>query len=303
MKRNVSRILSLLLTLSLCAGMLMVPVWAAEEDTSAPDTTVTQPTEGDDAGEPTEGDDAGEPAEGDDAGEPAEGDNADEPTEGEDADEPTEGEDADEPTEGDDADEPAEGEDADEPAEPEKVTFTDVEEGRWYYSAVTTIAAAGWMNGMGEGTFAPTGTFSVAQVLSVAARIHAAANEKEIAAAEEGTPWYTMYVNYCVENEIIAEDAFTAEDLTRAATRFEVLAILDKAPAASCFEAKREVADGYIPDLAEADENGAVVYKWYRAGIIDGNAEHEFTGANTITRAEAASILCRVMDLVDRIAE
>lgn len=272
MKRNVSRILSLLLTLSLCAGMLMVPVWAAE-DTSAPDTTVAQPTEGEDAGEPTEGEDAGEPAEGEDAGEPDEGEDAGEP------------------------DEPAE------PAEPEKVTFTDVEEGRWYYSAVTTIAAAGWMNGMGEGTFAPTGTFSVAQVLSVAARIHAAANEKEIAAAEEGTPWYTMYVNYCVENEIIAEDAFTAEDLTRAATRFEVLAILDKAPAASCFEAKREVADGYIPDLAEADENGAVVYKWYRAGIIDGNAEHEFTGANTITRAEAASILCRVMDLVDRIAE
>lgn len=281
MKRNVSRILSLLLTLSLCAGMLMVPVWAAE-DTSAPDTTVAQPTEGEDAGEPTEGEDAGEPAEGEDAGEPDEGEDAGEPDEGEDAGEPAE---------------PAE------PAEPEKVTFTDVEEGRWYYSAVTTIAAAGWMNGMGEGTFAPTGTFSVAQVLSVAARIHAAANEKEIAAAEEGTPWYTMYVNYCVENEIIAEDAFTAEDLTRAATRFEVLAILDKAPAASCFEAKREVADGYIPDLAEADENGAVVYKWYRAGIIDGNAEHEFTGANTITRAEAASILCRVMDLVDRIAE
>ena len=290
MKRNVSRILSLLLTLSLCAGMLMVPVWAAE-DTSAPDTTVAQPTEGEDAGEPTEGEDAGEPAEGEDAGEPAEGEDAGEPAEGEDAGEPAEGEDAGEP------DEPAE------PAEPEKVTFTDVEEGRWYYSAVTTIAAAGWMNGMGEDTFAPTGTFSVAQVLSVAARIHAAANEKEIAAAEEGTPWYTMYVNYCVENEIIAEDAFTAEDLTRAATRFEVLAILDKAPAASCFEAKREVADGYIPDLAEADENGAVVYKWYRAGIIDGNAEHEFTGANTITRAEAASILCRVMDLVDRIAE
>ena len=290
MKRNVSRILSLLLTLSLCAGMLMVPVWAAE-DTSAPDTTVAQPTEGEDAGEPAEGEDAGEPTEGEDAGEPAEGEDAGEPDEGEDAGEPDEGEDAGEP------DEPAE------PAEPEKVTFTDVEEGRWYYSAVTTIAAAGWMNGMGEGTFAPTGTFSVAQVLSVAARIHAAANEKEIAAAEEGTPWYTMYVNYCVENEIIAEDAFTAEDLTRAATRFEVLAILDKAPAASCFEAKREVADGYIPDLAEADENGAVVYKWYRAGIIDGNAEHEFTGANTITRAEAASILCRVMDLVDRIAE
>ena len=296
MKRNVSRILSLLLTLSLCAGMLMVPVWAAE-DTSAPDTTVAQPTEGEDAGEPTEGEDAGEPAEGEDAGEPAEGEDAGEPAEGEDAGEPAEGEDAGEPAEGEDAGEP------DEPAEPEKVTFTDVEEGRWYYSAVTTIAAAGWMNGMGEDTFAPTGTFSVAQVLSVAARIHAAANEKEIAAAEEGTPWYTMYVNYCVENEIIAEDAFTAEDLTRAATRFEVLAILDKAPAASCFEAKREVADGYIPDLAEADENGAVVYKWYRAGIIDGNAEHEFTGANTITRAEAASILCRVMELVDRIAE
>jgi len=428
MKKSVSRILSLLLTLSLCAGMLLLPAWAAEgEDKTEPaeTTTAAEPTEG----EPTDGT-AAEPAEGEpaDAAEPAEGEPADaaEPAEDESADaaEPTEPADETEPAaepkvslsaahddititvtaaekiavgeeitvsaagmaedaepwsfniyaEKDNAkrfslfqggklldfksfeecsdiiasDEYKEnafiepngsatvtlevpeeyqdwdlavrvslpgqvfvnvpfslksetGEPETEPA-PEKVSFSDVQEGRWYYNVVNTIAAAGWMNGNPDGTFDPTGNISISQVLVIAARIHANSFEKEIAPVEGG-PWYTQYVNYCVENGIIAEDAFSEEDMTRAATRFEFIEIMDKAPQPMRTAAMREVADGYIPDLAEADEHGEIVYKWYRAGIIDGNDTHAFNGPNTITRAEAASILCRVMVLVERISE
>lgn len=390
MKKSVSRILSLLLTLSLCAGMLMVPVWAAETPTAAPDAAA-EPAESAEPTAPAEDVDSAEPADAmsvthgdvtltatvDEDGKytvsaagmqeedvwavniHATKDNAnrysmvttdgklsdfmtfEEAVEFIGTDEyrenafieangsisfelviPEEYADWDlairislpgqvfeeiplvdeEPAEPAESAEPAEPTEPAEPAEPTEVSFTDVTEDRWYYSFVNTIAKAGWMNGNTDGTFDPTGNVQVAQVLVIAARIHAASFEKEIAPVEEG-PWYTQYVNYCVENGIIEEDAFTAEDMTRAATRFEVVEILDKAPQPARFEAMREVADGYIPDLAEADEHGETVYKWYRAGIIDGNTEHEFTGANTITRAETAVMLCRVMVLVERITK
>lgn len=33
-----------------------------------------------------------------------------------------------------------------------------------------------------------------------------------------------------------------------------------------------EVADGFIPDLAEGDEYGEIVYRWYRSGVLTGDA-------------------------------
>ena len=42
---------------------------------------------------------------------------------------------------------------------------------------------------------------------------------------------------------------------------------------------------------------GDVVYRWYRAGILTGDAIHAFQGAKSITRAEVAVILCRLLDL------
>ena len=55
---------------------------------------------------------------------------------------------------------------------------------------------------------------------------------------------------------------------------------------------------GYIPDVAEADEYGAIVYKWYRAGLTSGDSgTHAFRGGDSITRAEAAVIMCRITNM------
>ena len=60
-----------------------------------------------------------------------------------------------------------------------------------------------------------------------------------------------------------------------------------------------EVADGFIPDLAESDPYGEIVYRWYRSGVLTGDNEHKFNGSSTITRAEACVIICHLTALVE----
>ncbi len=180
--------------------------------------------------------------------------------------------------------------------QPVEVNFSDVAESDWFQPYVAKIVGAGWMSGMGEGQFAPNGPLTVAQVLVMASKIHSSTFGKEIARAEG--EWYAPYYNYCVAEGLIAGGQYT--DMNRAATRFEMVEILDKAAHESrTNRGVNDVDDGFIPDLAEGDEHGEVVYRWYRSGLITGGSDHSFNGASTITRAEASVILCRLLLLVD----
>lgn len=190
-----------------------------------------------------------------------------------------------------------EGEQAEAPVE---VSFTDVTESDWFYRFVAPIVASGQMAGMGDGKFDPNGNLTVAQVLTLAARTDLRVKGAgDLAPASEG-PWYTPFVNYCVENSIIAANQFSEEDMNRSATRYEMASILDAAAGESVTQPINDVPDGFIPDLSEADPYGAVIYKWYRAGITAGYEDHSFLGERTITRAETSVILCHLFNLVER---
>lgn len=180
------------------------------------------------------------------------------------------------------------------------VRFDDVAEDAWYYSFVTTICSNGWMSGQGSGRFNPEGQLLVSQALVLAARLYQDYMGAEIAAAEG--PWYVAYYNYCLEHGVIQVGEFTLADMDRPATRFELVSVLDRAASESrtLGMVNPTLADGYIPDLAEADPNGEVVYRWYRAGILSGDEAHNFNGTTTIRRSEVAVILCQLLFLVDR---
>ncbi len=184
------------------------------------------------------------------------------------------------------------------PAEPVAVTFTDVPEGEWYAEYVLAAAGAQKMSGKGDGTFDPLGSLTVAQVLAMAVTVDAEAKAVTRPSDVEGAAWWQDEYDYCVANKIIAADAFTAADMVRPATRFEMVAILDAVAGPSVTRPINVVNDGYIPDVAEADEYGAIVYKWYRAGLTSGDSgTHAFRGGDSITRAEAAVIMCRITNM------
>lgn len=60
----------------------------------------------------------------------------------------------------------------------------------------------------------------------------------------------------------------------------------------------KDVPNGDIPDIMEADEYGGIVYQWYRVGYIEGDETGRFLGTTNISRAEVAAILCRIAGLM-----
>lgn len=172
-------------------------------------------------------------------------------------------------------------------------SFSDVKETDWFRPYVEKAVAAGLMTGVSEDLFSPGRELSLAETLVLAYQLHSRTGGGSV--PQIGGAWYMPYYQYCLNSGIIAPNQLTPSGLTGLASRFEMAAILDKAVPASRMIPVKEIAS--IPDLAEGDPYGAVVYKWYRAGIVGGDEFGRFNGGSSVTRAEMAVILCQLNNL------
>ncbi len=170
--------------------------------------------------------------------------------------------------------------------------FSDVKAGSWYESGVRAVYTRGIMNGTGEKVFAPSQTITWAQAAAIAARIHAARNGAEIAAAESA--WYEPYLAYaaqakllpstCPEGAAAAVQTITRQEL--AGLFANVLSADDLPP----------LNDQSIPDLAAVDaEFRAAVQQMYAAGVFTGKDGGRFDPKGSATRAEIAVIVSRLL--------
>lgn len=178
------------------------------------------------------------------------------------------------------------------------VSFVDIPSGYWGSEAITKAAQNGLMIGVGNNKFDPEGNLTIAQVLTLAYRLHHQHSGEELPDVSAVAAWYLPYYQYCVENGIIYAEEVSSMGLDdRNITRNEMVRILNKAVSDEQMEAVKQVSNGDIPDVDEDAEYGAEIYRWYRAGVLVGNSDGLFHGDSALTRAEVATILCRLYGL------
>ena len=177
------------------------------------------------------------------------------------------------------------------------VLFTDIPAGKWYTEAVQRVSAIGLMVGS-NGLFNPNGTVTLAQVVAVAARVHAQKDQNEDILAEfikeydeQHQPWFCAYVDYCKMHSLIQGNEFGSSWETRTATCEEMAYILHHA--IGSVTSIRQIT---IPDLTgvkPAYQPGMVALA--NAGIISGtDAKYTFNPKGFATRAQLAVILTRL---------
>ncbi len=165
--------------------------------------------------------------------------------------------------------------------------FSDVPSDEWFASNVKDAFELGLMKGAGAGKFNPKGNLSLAETITVAARIHSLATTGE-EKFEQGNPWYQVYADYALANGIIVS---VPANITSNATRLQFAEILAKAMSDEDLSAINTVDNGIIPDVASNE----AVYKLYRAGVLTGGDEKgTFSPANSISRAEVSAIVARM---------
>ena len=172
----------------------------------------------------------------------------------------------------------------------EGISFSDVNPGDWFYDNVMDAAENGYISGMGDGTFNPTGATTRAQFASMIANAMGYEANPDAKSAFPDVAddfWGKAAINFCVENGILSGYDDGTFQPNKAITRQEAASILRNA-----FELTETTSELFPDDSAIAGWAKESVYLVKAAELMKGDAgTGNFRPTSTITRAEAASIL------------
>ena len=173
--------------------------------------------------------------------------------------------------------------------------FTDNNASNWYYPSVVSAYEYGLMDGIGNNLFSPNGNITIAQAIAIAVRINCIYFDGGIPEFEtdvENT-WYDAYVQSGFRRNII-ESSYP--NYNASARRAQFAEILSKSINPLDFEEINWIDDGAISDVPMNADYANAVYMLYRAGVLTGDDAGNFNPNSTITRAEAAAIITRIVD-------
>ena len=171
--------------------------------------------------------------------------------------------------------------------------FSDISENDWYYDNVMDAANNGYVNGMGDGTFAPKKATTRAEFAAMIANAMGYESNPDVKSMFPDVAddfWGVAAINFCAQNGIISGYDDGTFQPNKAITRQEAAAILNNA-----FELSEKYGTSselYPDDSKIAGWAEAHVYAAKAAGLMKGDAgTGAFRPTDTIIRAEAASIL------------
>ena len=165
-----------------------------------------------------------------------------------------------------------------------------------FAAGVQSAYELGLMTGTSDTAFIPSGKLSLAEAVALAARLHSI-YVGDNADFSGGDPWYQSYVDYAIQNGIIAAGAYST--YVPAATRAQFASILAAALPSEALPAINSVAS--LPDVPANATYAAAALKLYNAGILTGSdAAGTFNPESSIQRSEVATIVTRMADQSQR---
>jgi|GEM_PF-6897141 len=180
--------------------------------------------------------------------------------------------------------------------------FTDVSANQWFTDNVAEAFAFSLMKGNSAATFNPYGNVTVAEAVTMAARIHSIYTTGSESFVQTGSKWYQVYLDYAYQNGVISY-AYYNSDVTQKATRAQYAEIFANALPGDGLYPINTVGDNAVPDVPMTASCAPSVYKLYRAGILTGSdVRGTFSPSSYITRAESAAIVSRMAESNNRVA-
>ena len=177
--------------------------------------------------------------------------------------------------------EPGQPSQPDEPDVPD-FPFTDVSVNAWYYEAVKYVYENGIMNGMDRYSFQPNGTLTRAMIWTMLARFDGVDTEG-------GNSWYAKAQEWAT-----ATGVSDGENPTGEVTREQLITMLWRYAGSPTYTAD---LSGYV-DTADISSWAEQAMCWAVAtGVIEGDENAALTPKADTTRAQAAAMLMRAIEL------
>lgn len=179
-------------------------------------------------------------------------------------------------------------------------SFKDVKTTAWYYKDVTEYTKLGIIAGFSDGTFKPDDKVTDVQFLVMMTRTFFN-NKVEAVKAPAGSKWY--YANIKVAEDTTLNNGLTVTDT--AMSRYNMALVLynelvlsgkkNHADSTKVSNAKNVFKDW---DTMELKQKTYVKY-CYALDILAGMADGTFSGNNSMTRAQACTVIMRMLKLVN----
>ena len=163
----------------------------------------------------------------------------------------------------------------------------------------------GAISGYPDGTFKPNNTITKAEFLKIA---YATVTNKQTEAAQQGEHWVTGVRDAAIEDGIISEAELPVSQLNDPITRYEMTRIMVRLTENSLKEAKTGTTGiaNVMSDYQKVSNQPAFkhyVEQAYMKGLIAGmDKQGTFAGDKTGTRAEAATMIVRIIDKSARVS-
>lgn len=184
-------------------------------------------------------------------------------------------------------------------------SFIDVEENEWYYDEVKIVYEEGVMKGKSDTQFDPTANMSRAEFVTVLCRLSDESCEGKgnnlsfSDTAKEA--WYADYVAWGVETEMVKGLPDNKFAPNQAVSRQEMAVFIDRFISYMNIQLKdNSKVDAFGDNNKVADYAKIAIEAMRKSGIITGDQNGNFNPTNKASRAEVATILTRILPLMEK---
>jgi len=173
----------------------------------------------------------------------------------------------------------------------EKLKLTDVKDGDWFKSNVEFLIDKGIVNGYADGTFKPSDTVTKAQFVKM---IITSIGYTDIPSGSNY--WAAPYVEKAMTLEILSPRIVTKDEFEQPISRADMALIISKALREDYVKNIEDYAK-LLKDYASINDiYKEYVLKAYSKGILGGYSDGEFKATNSLTRAEASTVIVRMLN-------
>ena len=194
------------------------------------------------------------------------------------------------------------------------VTFSDVPANHWAHSYISRAATEGLVNGTGDGTFQPERNVTYSEWFTMLTRLFYQAELDSYTGST--THWWEPYISVAAKHDLVRDTAFRVPTTT-AAYNPDVAAaetVMNRYQMAATMyyllqDTERKSGTELLSDAATARAGAALkdffsmerVQQWavsvtFDRGFILGTDKGIFDGTMNMSRAQAATVLCRLSD-------
>lgn len=169
--------------------------------------------------------------------------------------------------------------------------YTDVNSSHWAYDSVNTMSDKSIVAGYLDGSFKPNNTVTYGEFIKMAL---IAATGNDVGNSGSGN-WALNYYNKSLELGYFTQYDIAKEQLNSQITRGDMALIISSILGDVKIKDYDKIQEG-IEDITFQTKNEYDITKAYAYGILTGYSDHTFRPDKTLSRAESATVIHRLVD-------